>query len=176
MYKTCISCPKLGISCDGANLYTMPAAEMLEWCKARKKHLGWSNGYLSEMSTVPKGTIDRIFSSDPTDFRHETMRPIVTALVGGKPGSNPCPDPHDASAEHLREIIDIKTAENADLQKQIEEWKARHVDNIAYYRRLYCVLRKITVALVVVLVMLLLAVAGLFAYDALNPNVGWFQY
>lgn len=176
LYKTCVTCPKLGISCDGANLITMPAAELLEWCKLRKKHLGWSNAYLSEQSLVPKGTIDRLFSADPTDFRHETLRPIVTALVGGKPGSNPCPDPFDLSAAHLREIIDIQKADINDLNQRLQAGKLAHDNDVEYYRRQHREQRKINVVLGVALVVLLAVVAGLFAYDALNPNIGWFRY
>lgn len=175
LYKTCVTCPKLGISCDGANLITMSAAEILEWCKLRKKHLGWSNAYLSEMSLVPKGTIDRVFSADPTDFKYETMRPLITALVGGKPGANPCPDPFDHSAAHLREIIELKSAETADLQKRLDEWKSRHVDSIAYYRRLYCVLRKVTLVLGGLLALALCFIIAMLIYDLMTPGVGYFN-
>lgn len=174
-YLTCVSCNKIGISCDGANLLTLPAPELLEWCRLRKKYLNWSNAYLSERSGVPKGTIDRIFSSDPTDFRHETMRPIVTALIGGEVGLNPCPDPLDASAMHLREIIDIKSAEVDDLQKRLDEWKARSESSVAYYRRLYCILRKVTIAVVGLFLMVLIGLVTLFVFDIMHPEIGFFH-
>lgn len=36
MYRECINCPKLGVSCDGEEQLIMPRAEILEWIRLRK--------------------------------------------------------------------------------------------------------------------------------------------
>lgn len=71
----------------------MTAHELLEWCKLRKTNLGLSNAKLAELSGTPKGTIDRLLSSDQPDFKYETIRPLIKVLVGGSFDGNPCPSP-----------------------------------------------------------------------------------
>ena len=70
MYKDCLNCPELGVTCDGPNFVAMTAAEILEWCKLRKAYLKMSNAKLSEISGVPKDTIDRLLSGEHLDFKY----------------------------------------------------------------------------------------------------------
>ena len=90
MYFECVHCPKIGCLCDGPNFLALPSRDLLEWCKQRKALLKWSNAKLAEEAKMPKGTVDRLLSSDPVDFKFETIRPILKALIGGSWGSNPC--------------------------------------------------------------------------------------
>ena len=101
MYDECITCDKLGRLCHGPNFISMPAADLLDWCKRRKQHLGLSRERLAEMSGIPLGTINRLLSGTHYDFRYETLRPIIMVLLGGTFSGNPCPSP-DLSEENER--------------------------------------------------------------------------
>lgn len=99
MYDECITCDMLGRLCDGPNFISMPAADLLDWCKRRKQHLGLSRERLADLSGVPLGTINRLLSGTHYDFRYETLRPIIMVLIGGTLSGNPCPSP-DLSGEN----------------------------------------------------------------------------
>ena len=55
--------------------------QMINWCNARKKHLGLSNGKLSKLTGVPESTLDRILSGKNLEFRYSSIQPVVVALV-----------------------------------------------------------------------------------------------
>lgn len=193
MYKECLTCPKLGISCDGANFIAMTAHELLEWCKLRKHRLGLSNASLADLSGVPKGTIDRVFSADTNDCKYETIRPIVRALVG-EWTNRPCPTPEDAKKDE-RLIADLKRAETENgklcseierLQQFIHEQTVQYGDDMAKVRAntenalilFKAQMRGKNIAIVVLaaaLAVVLSSVIGVLVYDMLNPNVGWFR-
>lgn len=175
MYKECISCPKLGVSCDGANLMALSSTELLEWCRERKRLLNYSNAKLAEISGAPKGTIDRLFSQEPSDYRHETMHIIVRALVGGEIGGNPCPDPNDTSNQHLKEVIEMQKEEIADLKRRIQIHKEEHKRDVDYYRKAYSGLRRTTICLVALLAVILMAAVILLLIDNANPDIGWIR-
>ena len=120
MYTECITCPKLGVYCDGPNFVAMSAIELLEWSKARKKHLGLSNAKLSELSNMPKGTIDRLFAGHHLDFKYETVRPMLKVLVGGQFNGDPCPNPEDHTAELQLENEKLKDEYKHDRDEYIE--------------------------------------------------------
>lgn len=130
MYKECLNCPKIGVSCDGPNFMALTAAEALEWCKLRKNHLKMSNAKLSEISGVPKGTIDRLLSGEHLDFKYESIRPILRALIGGTFDNNPCPDPHEADNQKQSELIERLQAENASLRETISKYERIHHDDM----------------------------------------------
>ena len=46
----------------------------IEEMKQRKKELGYSNPHLAELSGVPLGTVQKIFSGATTAPRNETLR------------------------------------------------------------------------------------------------------
>ena len=122
MYHECLSCHKLGVSCDGPNLFALSSREILEWCKKRKSKLQLSNAKLAELSGTPKGTIDRIFAGD-SDFKHETIRPIVRALIGGDFSGDPCgtDDTAKLEAENARLLREL------DLTNRLLAEKERHM-------------------------------------------------
>ncbi len=81
MFDKCITCERLGQDCV-PDFMKLSFAELLEWWKKRQAYLGWSNQILSEKSTVPLGTINRIKAGEE-DCRYSTMRCILHALMGG---------------------------------------------------------------------------------------------
>lgn len=89
-YNICISCPKIGQSCDGPNFLAMSVERWCEWCRFRKEYLGWKNGTLAEKAGVAKISVDRIMKGDVKDLRITTMQAVTKALVNGTWGQYPC--------------------------------------------------------------------------------------
>lgn len=182
MYQECITCPKIGISCDGPNFIAMSATELLSWCKARKAHLHLSNATLADMSAMPKGTVDRLFAGEHMDFRYETVRPLVKALVGGKEWSgDPCPDPNSSEKaellekiRHLEEGIQWRDDKinhllknNAAMEMLIANTNTRATMDKNF-------LRKIIVILGIALGICLVTIITALIIDRLDPTKGFF--
>ena len=130
MYKECVNCDRIGVSCKGPTFVAMPAAEILEWCKLRKGHLKLSNKKLAELSNIPEGTIARLFAGEHIDFKYESIRPILRVLVGGSFDNNPCPDPHEADNQKQTEIIEKLQAENVSLRETVNRFEAMHHEDM----------------------------------------------
>lgn len=181
MYLECISCPKMGISCDGPNFVAMSATELLEWCKSRKAHMGLSNGRLSELSGMPKGTIDRLFAGQHVDFRYETIRPLIKALTGGQWSGSPCPDPHDNDMEALKEKAERLARNNMLLQEHIDRDNAQHQKQLEFLREQikheqangdgY---KKTVFGLSVTVGIVILLIIAALIIDRVNPEIGFF--
>jgi predicted transcriptional regulator len=60
----------------------LPFSNLKQWWDKRQKFLGWTNKTLSDTSTVPLGTINRIKAGEE-DCKYSTMRLILLALIGG---------------------------------------------------------------------------------------------
>ena len=82
MFDKCIKCSRIGESCV-PNLMLLPFHDLIEWCNARQKYLGWSNQMLADKSTVPIGTINRIKEGKYDDCKYSTIKHLVIALIGG---------------------------------------------------------------------------------------------
>ena len=89
-YNICISCPKIGQSCDGPTFLATSVERWCEWCRLRKEYLGWKNGTLAEKAGVAKISVDRIMKGDVKDLRITTMQAVTKALVNGSWGQSPC--------------------------------------------------------------------------------------
>ena len=189
MYQECITCPKIGISCDGPNFIAMSAPELLAWCKARKAQLHLSNAALADMSGMPKGTIDRLFAGEHMDFRYETVRPLVKALVGGKEWSgNPCDNPSDSEwAELLEKIRHLESelihrdekiadlqATNSSMQTLITNTNTRTTVDKDFLRGEMKRKNKTIVILSTFLGLCLLLIIGALVIDRINPEIGFF--
>lgn len=81
MLEKCKTCTHSGRDCF-QYIASLPSHELIAWCKIRKEAMRLSNGEISERSNVPKGTVDRIFSSDMSDCRLSTILPIICVLSG----------------------------------------------------------------------------------------------
>lgn len=124
-YNICISCPRIGQTCDGPNFLAMTVERWCEWCHLRKDHLGWKNGTLSEKSGVSRVSIDRIMAGDVKDLRITTMQAVTKALVNGSWGQSPCVLVTEtekeiyvdnpvivAQCQHLQNTLDAMAEEN----------------------------------------------------------------
>ena len=89
-YNICISCPKIGQTCDGPNFLAMTVERWCEWCRLRRDHLKWKNQTIAEKASVSKVSVDRIMSGDVKDLRITTMQAVTRALVNGVWGHSPC--------------------------------------------------------------------------------------
>lgn len=89
-HNICISCPKIGQSCDGPNFLAMTIERWCEWCHLRKDYLKWKNSFLAEKANVSKVSIERIMAGDVKDLRITTMQAVTKALVNGAWGQAPC--------------------------------------------------------------------------------------
>lgn len=75
--------------------------ELIQWCNNRKKDMKISNAKLAEITNVPEGTIDRIFTGKNPEFRYSTIQPIVAYLIGIEDDT-----PNEASNEFYVDTID----------------------------------------------------------------------
>lgn len=75
--------------------------ELIEWCNNRKKEKKISNAKLAELTNVPEGTIDRIFTGKNPEFRYSTIQPIVAYLIDIEDET-----PNEAPSEYYVETID----------------------------------------------------------------------
>lgn len=162
LYEECMTCKKRGTVCNGPNFMTMTTAEIIDWIDKFQHIHGITNAKLAEMSQTPKGTIDGIKARKHGDIRHETLRPILSALMGGTSlGDKPCPYPNNDEKElmeakllHAKQMNEHK---DATLKLYEAELKAR---NHAIY---------------ILLTICAIITAGLVAYlyvDLSLPNTG----
>ena len=89
-YNICISCPKIGQTCDGPNFLAMSIERFCEWCRLRRDYLGWKNQFVADKARVSKVSVDRIMAGDSKDLRITTMQAVARALVNGVWGHSPC--------------------------------------------------------------------------------------
>ena len=89
-YNICISCSRIGQTCDGPNFLAMTVERWCEWCHLRRDFLNWKNATIAEKSGVSKISIDRIMAGDMKDLRITTMQAVTKALVNGVWGQSPC--------------------------------------------------------------------------------------
>lgn len=89
-HNICVSCPKIGQTCDGPNFLAMPLERFCEWCKLRRDFLGWKNQLVADKANVSKISVDRIMAGDVKDLRITTMQAVAKALVNGVWGHAPC--------------------------------------------------------------------------------------
>ena len=89
-YNICISCPRIGQTCDGPNFLAMSVERWCEWCRLRRDHLKWKNQTIAEKAKVSKVSVDRIMNNDVKDLRITTMQAVTKALVNGTWGQSPC--------------------------------------------------------------------------------------
>ena len=108
-------------------IMSMNTTELIEWCRERKKLLGYSNQKLAEIADIPQGTVDRIMAGKYTEFKYSSIRPIIVALIGFEE-ETPQPRPGDSSQarfyydtiEGYKLIVESKNREIAELRKTNE--------------------------------------------------------
>lgn len=122
-YNLCLNCVHIGKRCDGPNFLAMDVERWCEWCKLRKRYLGWTADYVAERANVSKISVDRIMTGNVKDLRISTMQAVTRILVNGSWGQYPCAmaanDAEATSAECLKlhaEIDRLKAEHKAELE------------------------------------------------------------
>jgi hypothetical protein len=138
-YNICISCPKIGQTCDGPNFLAMTVERWCEWCHLRRDYLKWKNQTIADKAGVSKISIDRIMACDVKDLRITTMQSVTKALVNGVWGQSPCVLVTEtekeiyvdnpvivAQCQHLQNTLDTLSVEyKAELAHVREEAQAK---------------------------------------------------
>ena len=126
--EKCIKCDNLGVTCAGPNFFIMTSAEVVEWCKERKKYLRMTRDNLKDVCGVPMGTLNRFFAGKNNYFYFETARPILRVLAGGaweteNCRSNQCQSQVVPDVALVTKIAELER-ENDILKRENEDLKA----------------------------------------------------
>lgn len=180
MFEKCLYCDHSGKDCI-QYVMSLQLHDIITWCKERKDKIGITNAKISELTGIPKGTIDRMFSESEklTDFRFSTVQPVVMALTGAADGDADC-ESHTVDIEAKRRIERLEH-DNARLTQHMEEMKANHQTETDFlkqqleHEQATSESRKkafyvVAIALGVTLSVIILALI----VDRLNPNIGFF--
>lgn len=122
-YNRCLSCPNLGVHCDGARASAMPLERWCEFMRDIKEVKGLTNVYISETSGVSLKTIERLMAQNcEQDIMRETARRIEDAIIGSS-NTYPCilafEESRPKESEALRDL-ERATADNARYLAMLE--------------------------------------------------------
>lgn len=110
-------------------LINFDSRQIIDWCIARKKAMGISNAKLADVTGVPEGTIDRIFTGRNNEYRYSTIQPIIRYLIGYDditPEDKPSDyyantiEGYKLAVENKNNSINVLKTEYISLTKQIE--------------------------------------------------------
>lgn len=109
------------------DVFTLNPSEIVKWCKERKETLGYSNKKISELTSVPIGTIDRILAGKYTEFKYSSIQPILSCLIGYKEDT-PEPKINDSkqakyyydTIEGYKLVVENKNKQIERLEKELE--------------------------------------------------------
>lgn len=172
MYEECITCEKRGAKCDGPNFMAMSTLEIVEWIDLYQHKYNITNAALAEMSNTPKGTIDSIKSKKHGDIRHETLRPILRAIIGAAKLGDPCPDPNDDAIERLE-------TEKQMLTQKLEFAERTIVQNDRELKRCISGMKDRTTAIFMLIGICAILITALISYlmlDITNLDAGFIQH
>lgn len=118
-YNRCLSCPNLGVKCDGARSSAMPLQRWCEFMRDMKEVKGLTNAYIADTSGVSIKTIERLMAQNcEQDIMRETARRIEDAIIGSS-NTYPCilafEESRPSESEAIRELERV-LAENKDLR------------------------------------------------------------
>ena len=89
-YNRCLSCPNIGVRCDGARASAMTLPRWCEFMRDMKEVKGITNAYIAEVSGVSIKTIERLMAQNcDQDIMRETARRIEDAIIGSS-NTYPC--------------------------------------------------------------------------------------
>lgn len=134
MFEKCIQCTRMGESCV-PNLMLLPFPNLKQWWDKRQKFLGWTNKILSDKSTVPLGTINRIKAGEE-DCKFSTMRLILIALIGGTTDEFACTEQVENELRQIEKLeqqsaklVEVE-AKNKTLIERISQIDELHRNDI----------------------------------------------
>lgn len=184
-YEKCLSCNDLGTACDGPNFLAMETAEMGHWCNDKRKQIpGMTYDKIAAETGISKSAVYGFLNGTHSDYRIETIRPIVRLITGGKWDDNACGNLSNSEKakyeENIRHLdteikwrddkIEHILSENATLREHIADTNKIINDRYEFLKRK----DRVIVLLGILLGITLLTIIGALVVDALNPNVGFF--
>ena len=132
----CAECERLGKKCYGPRAIDMTSKQLLEFCRKRKLHLGWTQNNLADAANVPSGTVRRLFSGEIDDFKHETIRPIYRALTGidinsfVRPIDGPTAEDMQAEINTLKAQLDKAYYQRDEIAERVRQESRAHLDDL----------------------------------------------
>lgn len=122
-YNRCLSCPNIGVRCDGARASAMTLPRWCEFMRDMKEVKGLTNAYIAEVSGVSIKTIERLMAQNcEQDIMRETARRIEDAIIGSS-NTYPCILAFEESmpkeAEAMRDL-ERALADNASYRTMLE--------------------------------------------------------
>lgn len=174
MYEKCIRCERLGKDCI-PNLYVMTVTEVRDWARKLKKEKRWSNAHLSEVSGVPKGTIDSNFSKigNTSDVNYSTFSPILCALIGSDKHEMICNN-FSESNKLLEEKVILLEKENEELNRIMEDMKKEYSSRIEYLKKHIKYKEKIIAVLIAISCILIVFIMFGIVVDWQYSDIGFF--
>lgn len=191
MIEKCANCVRPGKNCI-PQILSFSAVDLLQWCKERKKFLNLSNAEIAEKANVPKGTVDRLFSShEYTEYRFSSIQPIICLLIGCEPEDLNCED-QNSNNDVLQEQIKQKDEQLSALEDENRRTKERmemmeqqfreysdktrneHADTLKFFRNQVKYQRRVIVALGIMFFLTLALIIVALIIDRLNPDIGFF--
>jgi predicted transcriptional regulator len=119
----------------------LPFSDLIQWCAKRQKHLEWTNQALSEISTVPVGTINRIKAGDYADCKYSTIKHLLIALIGGTTDEFSCTEQVERELQQ-KEELERQADRLSIIEKEKEQSDAALAAEIAEKTRLMDALLK----------------------------------
>jgi hypothetical protein len=117
-------------------IWSMNYDQLVAWIKNEIKEQGISHQRLSDLTNIPKATIDAILAMRQRDVGHYTLSPIVRVLMKRYLASSPC-----RSA-----AVAAKSGEVAELQDRLKEYKETNATYRAVIADLRAQIKKLEAA------------------------------
>lgn len=186
----CVTCDRLGISCAGPQFAAMRPDELVDWMRRRKAALGVTNDDIATRAGVSIATVNRVFGGPGSNYRIETLSPILQVLLGGNWPAVVCAAESKQQTSALRDRVHHLEGElsatrdsagqlhesaqdNADaLRAQI----AQLLEQIDQLRRQLARYRRLAYALGIALFSFMLCTILLLFYDSSNGDIGYFLH
>lgn len=188
-YEKCLSCKQLGTTCDGPNFLAMDAIELGHWCDEKRKQIpGLTYDKLAADTELSKSAVYGFLHGAHTDYRLETIRPIVRRITGGKWDDNPCGNLTNSERVQMEEKVRALEKEiawrddkiqhlqgnNASMQMLITNTNARNTQDKDFLRSQIKGKNKTIVALSICLGITLAVIIAALIVDRLNGDIGFF--
>lgn len=123
-YEKCLTCPELGKTCDGPNFMAMETSELGEWCKTKlQQRQGITYDRVAAETGVSKSSIYGFLNGTHTDYRLDTIRPIIKLIIGGNWANNPCGNLNNSEKAQFEEAIRQLEREIEHRDKTIEHYE-----------------------------------------------------
>lgn len=184
----CVTCDRLGISCSGPQFAAMSPDELVDWMRRRKAALGVTNDDIATRAGVSIATVNRVFGGPGSNYRIETLSPILQVLLGGNWPAVICAAESKQQTSALRDRVHhlegelSATRDNAGLahkaaQENADSLRAQIaqlLEQIDQLRRQLAQYRHLAYALGIALFLGMFVVILLLLYDFSNGAVGYF--